>query len=339
MPLVSIVVPVYRVENYISICLDSILAQTFTDWECLLIDDGSPDRSGLICDEYAQKDSRFRVIHQENKGMAAALDRGISLAGGQFLLTVDDDDTISPLLLEKAVALQQQHPDSIVLWPYTNGQDLAMEGPIVFAPYSYSQTAELFMNDRMFYRWNKLFQLSFIRKLGLKTQNLLYAQDTLFSMTYAAAWSKEHPDGGYFLADRPLYRHCINPHSITAGYGKTYCYDMMQEMALLPDWFCRDFSTTQQELFELYHFALRIMSGCFAVERTHRGLESAKAYLDSEAAQRIARQARELGCHSPIINLILHHRTWLCCVLGKYIMKNEPLNYLRLRRIWEIFHL
>ena len=71
-PKISIIVPVYKVEQYLHKCLDSILAQTFTDWECILIDDGSPDNSGAICDEYAQQDSRFRVIHQENKGVSAA---------------------------------------------------------------------------------------------------------------------------------------------------------------------------------------------------------------------------------------------------------------------------
>ncbi len=67
-PKISIIVPVYKVEKYLRRCLDSIVSQTFTDWECILVDDGSPDNSGEICDEYAQKDYRFKVIHQENLG-------------------------------------------------------------------------------------------------------------------------------------------------------------------------------------------------------------------------------------------------------------------------------
>ncbi len=67
-PKISIIVPVYKVEKYLRKCLDSIVSQTFTDWECILVDDGSPDNSGKICDEYAQKDYRFKVIHQENLG-------------------------------------------------------------------------------------------------------------------------------------------------------------------------------------------------------------------------------------------------------------------------------
>ena len=77
MPKVSIIVPVYKAEKYLNRCVDSILAQTFTDWELLLIDDGSPDRSGEICDEYAKKDSRIRVIHKENGGVSSARQRGL----------------------------------------------------------------------------------------------------------------------------------------------------------------------------------------------------------------------------------------------------------------------
>ena len=71
-PIISIIVPIYNVEQFLLCCIDSILAQTFTDWELLLIDDGSPDRSGDICDEYAKKDTRIRVFHKENGGVSSA---------------------------------------------------------------------------------------------------------------------------------------------------------------------------------------------------------------------------------------------------------------------------
>ena len=77
-PKISIIVPVYKAEKYLRRCLDSIVAQTFTDWECILIDDGSPDNSGKICDEYAVKDGRFRVFHQENAGVSAARNKGLA---------------------------------------------------------------------------------------------------------------------------------------------------------------------------------------------------------------------------------------------------------------------
>ena len=96
MPQISVIVPVYRVEKYIHRCVDSILAQTFQDFELILVDDGSLDSSGVICDEYAQKDSRIRVIHKENGGLSSARNAGIEVAKGEYLFFIDSDDVIHP---------------------------------------------------------------------------------------------------------------------------------------------------------------------------------------------------------------------------------------------------
>ena len=101
MPKISIIVPVYKAETYLHRCVDSILAQTFTDWELLLIDDGSPDRSGEICDEYAKKDSRVRVIHKENGGVSSARQRGLDESIGEYTIHADPDDWVEPTMLEE----------------------------------------------------------------------------------------------------------------------------------------------------------------------------------------------------------------------------------------------
>lgn len=97
---VSIIVPVYQVEKYIRQCIDSILAQTFTDFELILVDDGSKDRSGQICDEYAGMDKRVKVIHQKNSGAAAARNSGMDQAVGDYFLFVDSDDYVVPTMVE-----------------------------------------------------------------------------------------------------------------------------------------------------------------------------------------------------------------------------------------------
>ena len=94
-PKISIIVPVYKVEQYLPKCIDSILAQTFQNWELLLIDDGSPDNSGNICDEYAHKDSRIRVFHKKNGGVSSARNLGLDYAEGDYVMFVDSDDWIS----------------------------------------------------------------------------------------------------------------------------------------------------------------------------------------------------------------------------------------------------
>lgn len=103
MPTISVIVPVYNVEKYLRCCVDSILAQTFTDIEVLLVNDGSTDGSGAICDEYAQKDSRVRVFHKANGGVSSARNLGLDEAVGKWIAFVDADDYISATLYEKIV--------------------------------------------------------------------------------------------------------------------------------------------------------------------------------------------------------------------------------------------
>ena len=98
--MISIIIPVYNVENYLHQCVDSVLAQTYQDFEVILVDDGSPDNCPKICDEYAQKDSRVHVIHQKNSGVSAARNNGIEHAKGEWITFVDSDDWVSKNYLE-----------------------------------------------------------------------------------------------------------------------------------------------------------------------------------------------------------------------------------------------
>lgn len=103
--MISVIVPVYQSEKYLSRCVDSILGQKETDFELILVDDGSSDGSGVICDEYALRDSRVRVIHQPNKGASAARNQGIELARGEYLMFCDSDDFVSPMWIERLLTL------------------------------------------------------------------------------------------------------------------------------------------------------------------------------------------------------------------------------------------
>ena len=93
-PLISIIVPVYNVEPYIRKCLDSILSQTYYNWEAILVDDGSTDQSGAICDEYAKKDARFVVVHKQNEGVAKARITAFEHSRGQLITFIDADDYV-----------------------------------------------------------------------------------------------------------------------------------------------------------------------------------------------------------------------------------------------------
>ena len=100
MELISVIVPVYKVEKYLPECIDSILAQTYGNFELILIDDGSPDNCGKICDEYAKKDPRIKVFHKENGGVSSARNVGLDNANGEYITFVDSDDTIDKQYLE-----------------------------------------------------------------------------------------------------------------------------------------------------------------------------------------------------------------------------------------------
>lgn len=100
-PEISVIVPVYKVEPYLRECIDSILAQTFTDFELILVDDGSPDSCGAICDEYAEKDNRIIVIHQQNQGVSAARNAGMDIMRGEYVAFIDSDDYIAANYFER----------------------------------------------------------------------------------------------------------------------------------------------------------------------------------------------------------------------------------------------
>lgn len=117
-PLISLIIPVYRVESYLEKCLDSILNQTYHNLEIIIVDDGSPDNCGVICDKYASTDSRIQVIHQENAGISSARNRGLDIAKGEFILFVDSDDWIEPETCEYLLNLACERQADIVCFGY-----------------------------------------------------------------------------------------------------------------------------------------------------------------------------------------------------------------------------
>ena len=114
-PLISVIVPIYQVEKYLEQCLDSILNQTYRQLEIILIDDGSTDRCGDICDRYASQDSRIKVIHQTNQGLSAARNAGMDMATGEFISFIDSDDYIDPHFYEKMVQGFLNYPEAPII--------------------------------------------------------------------------------------------------------------------------------------------------------------------------------------------------------------------------------
>ena len=137
MPLISVVVPVYKVEPFLHQCVDSVLAQTFADFELILVDDGSPDNCGAMCDEYAKKDSRVRVLHKENGGLGNARNVGMDAALGNYIIFLDSDDYWDADTLERLYSEAKKNRLQLLLFsgePFWDG----MEQPAFYMDYLHS---------------------------------------------------------------------------------------------------------------------------------------------------------------------------------------------------------
>lgn len=193
---VSVIVPIYQVEAYLPKCLDSILAQTFRDFELILVNDGTKDGCPAIMQDYAQRDSRIRQVHKENGGLSSARNAGMEIACGEYIAFVDSDDYVAPNWMEDVVRAADETGAEQVLYNYALVIDGQEKGPYLqFA----SETIDV---DRLglanyFYQywmpykhgqeaWSKLYRRSVIEENGLRfaPNKEVFAEDTHFSALY-----------------------------------------------------------------------------------------------------------------------------------------------------------
>lgn len=158
--LVSIIIPVYNCENYVEACIESVRQQKYTNIEIILINDGSTDRSGEICEMIAQQDNRVVVLHQKNQGVAAVRNRGIESATGEYITFVDSDDKISVHYVEKLLeAMHQRKADILICDMCCYESELDSKGKIPNVKLDREQALEdLFMDRIQSYMWGKLFR-------------------------------------------------------------------------------------------------------------------------------------------------------------------------------------
>ncbi len=186
MPLLSIIVPVYKVEEFLSTCIESVLAQSLHDWELILIDDGSPDNCPAICESYAKQDSRIIVIHQENKGVSTARNRGLDIARGKYITFVDSDDYLAPNCYSRLLsALQREEADMAIcgfLYKYPNGSTMPRnasgEEELLSAHELISRTFDIPWSIRCV-TYNKVFKAHLLKNIRFRPE-LSCSEDTYF---------------------------------------------------------------------------------------------------------------------------------------------------------------
>jgi len=192
-PLVSIIVPVYNAESFIKRCIDSILRQTFTNYELLLIDDGSNDSSGVICDDYSQKDDRVKVFHKENGGVSTARNLGIDQSKGKWITFIDADDWIEPGYLENANNPENNDIDWIfaewrTVWNRVHlNEIIEYEDKTLFRGQKEIDEMWNRMANFDIFRcpWGKFFNQDIIKNNHIRfDQELRYGEDTVFNYEY-----------------------------------------------------------------------------------------------------------------------------------------------------------
>lgn len=186
MPEISIIVPVYNSKKYLHRCIDSILTQTYTDFELLLIDDGSKDKSGDICDEYALKDSRIRVFHKENGGVSSARNLGLDNAKGKWIAFVDSDDFISSNFCE---ILLDNEDEDLVICSFETFGNINDKYQLKDSYYSKEQLShtlnEFLLKVHLTMPWGKIFKKSVLDLHNIKFPlNISSMEDTIFVYDY-----------------------------------------------------------------------------------------------------------------------------------------------------------
>ena len=235
--LISIIVPVYNTEKTFNRCVDSILNQTFQDWELLLIDDGSTDRSGELCDEYAAKDQRIKVFHKENEGVSVARNLGIKESTGEYITFIDADDEVIKDYL--AILYENIQQSDIVFfffqWIYTDNSKLVILLNNFYSEerISIEKEMSLLMNNKVGYdlfgfTCNKIFRSYIIKKNNIRfVKDLAISEDEVFTLDYCRYVKKLK------VINQPLYIYHISDE------GLTYKKKSPSEWMLLADWFNR----------------------------------------------------------------------------------------------------
>lgn len=236
-PVVSVIMPVYKVEKYVAESITSVLNQTYKDFELILVDDGSPDKSGLICDDFAKKDERIRVIHKENGGLSSARNAGLDIAKGEYVYFIDSDDTVETDLLKEVVSTAQKSNSDVVIFGIHS--IVFSEGKVVSDRYiQHSQTeynCNYDITDSFYkladdgvwnYAWDKLYKLSTIKENGVSFNSFYdrVCEDTAFLLDLLPYVEKINVIEGcyynYFIRDNQSVVKTFIPERYEKYYGR-----------------------------------------------------------------------------------------------------------------------
>lgn len=212
-PVISIIIPIYNAEKTLMRCIDSVLNQTYNNWELLLVDDGSIDKSALICDSYAQSDNRIRVFHKINAGVSSARNIGLENAKGEWITFIDSDDCVKDVYLENLLGHVKKSIDLVISFAEIHGKGFIRKENYPTRLITQDCFDILFTESDMYWHtspWSKLYRRKIIRKNNLSfCVGMHIGEDALF-----------------------LYSYMLYSHEIYVSSDTDYCYYACNENSL-----------------------------------------------------------------------------------------------------------
>ena len=318
--LISVIVPVYKIETYLRECIDSILGNTYQNLEVILVDDGSPNNCGRICDEYAEKDSRVRVIHQKNKGLVGARNAGLAAAAGEYVSFIDSDDVASPILYELLIQCMQREQADLVACENTQQQAHLQIVPSG-AKYSYQTTNKDDMLALLTcapsvrniswtgcFVWDKLYRRSQI--VRLYNPDCLMCEDLRFNYDFIQNCRK------MVVIPQALYFYRLNEASICGNYRNHFEKKLLHGIRNAELWMQLSYDSHQDQSLNDYLAARAAYMAHGALWRIYAVGKKQTYQAESETMNAfIHKHFRQLWNDKETYNLRIRLIIWTYCYL------------------------
>ena len=294
--MISVIIPVFNVELFLQSCLESVKAQTLKDFEAILVDDGSSDSSGAICDAYARADNRFRVVHQPNQGVSAARNRGLDLAKGDYVYFVDADDEMRPEALEHLYHAITQGEYDIA----ASGYSLVRNGEETDQCMTAGSPPMIFSGDEVLYKllvdcsfvcytcWNKLITRKLIADLrftDIKQEDFLFCGQLSLRL------------GAVIYLNESLYRYYDRPSSLSKDFSYIGPHRSMTVLARLIEETPKERKIARSLI--LTRLMVRLMTSSYFISASSLPLEEKEAYKET-CRMLFRRYRKEFFCHPAI---------------------------------------
>lgn len=334
-PVVSIIMPVYGVEKYLSASINSVLNQTYKNFELILVDDKSPDKSPEICDTFAQEDDRIKVVHKpKNEGLGFARNTGLDIASGDYIYFMDSDDYIEPQLLEKAIKVFDENIEFVVfginrVHEKKDGSIDKIEHliPIMAESKTAKETAHIFsmLNTKKVFpfAWNKLYKKQFLDKCGTRFEKTKLIEDFLFNIELfsKATFIKVIPD--------ELYNYRKPQHeTLVSAYAPEFFELCKRKYALEKEYLGIVNALTEENLQLIYYSYIKHLISVFLKNGSEKAglskreqLKKIKSVLNDTVTEDVLSAYKAQSLFTRVLLFILKRKYAGICLLSVSVAK------------------